>query len=127
MQAAISTPAMITPFQITVKNCATPPASGNVKGQFSTAGYFNSTTNALLNTASGGDKAAGFQVEETRTVIDFKSATPQSEEPYDTTAGATFNYTVGYLYIQARVSRQLARLKHLPRSPQLSLTNRAYL
>ena len=44
MQAAVSSPAMKTKFQITVKNCATEPAGGKVKGQFSTSGNYNSTS-----------------------------------------------------------------------------------
>lgn len=100
MQTAINNPVMKTNFQITVKNCASAPAGGKVKGQFSTTGSFNSTTNALLNTVAAGDKDAGFQVEEpkTNTIIDFKSATPQSEADYDATNGAIFDYTVGYIY-----------------------------
>ena len=99
MQAAVSSPAMKTKFQITVKNCATEPAGGKVKGQFSTTGNYNSTSKALLNAAAG-DKDAGFQVEDTATstIFDFTSATPQSEATYDTTNGAVFNYTVGYIY-----------------------------
>jgi major type 1 subunit fimbrin (pilin) len=100
MQAAVTNPVMKTNFQITVKNCATAPTGGKVKGQFSTTGNFNSTTNALLNTVAAGDKDAGFQVEDTKTntVIDFNSATPQSEADYDATNGAVFDYTVGYIY-----------------------------
>lgn len=60
MQAAVTNPVMKTNFQITVKNCATAPAGGKVKGQFSTTGNFNSTTKALLNTVAAGDKDAGF-------------------------------------------------------------------
>lgn len=99
MKAAVSSPAMKTNFQITVKNCATAPTGGKVKGQFSTTGSYNSTSKSLLNTAAG-DKDAGFQVEDTATstIIDFKSATPQSEANYDTTNGAIFDYTVGYIY-----------------------------
>jgi major type 1 subunit fimbrin (pilin) len=97
MQAAVSSPAMKTKFQITVKNCATEPAGGKVKGQFSTTGNYNSTSKALLNAAAG-DKDAGFQVEDTATstIIDFTSATPQSEA--DDTTNGVFNYTVGYIY-----------------------------
>lgn len=100
MKDAVSSPAMKTNFQITVKNCATAPAGGKVLGQFSTNGNFNSTSNALLNTVAAGDKDAGFQVEDTatNTIIDFKSATPQSSADYDDTNGAVFNYTVGYIY-----------------------------
>lgn len=98
MQSAVSSAAMKTKFKITVKSC-NPAPTGKVKGQFSTSGNYNSTSKALLNTAAG-DKDAGFQVEDTATstIIDFTSATPQSEATYDTTNGAEFNYTVGYIY-----------------------------
>jgi len=100
MKAAVSSPAMKTNFQITVKNCATAPAGGAVAGTFSTNGSFNSTSKVLLNTVAAGDQDSGFQVEDTstNTAIDFNSATPQSSAPYDATNGAVFNYTVGYLY-----------------------------
>lgn len=68
MKAATSSPAQKASFEITVKNCAQAPAGGKVKGQFSTAGGFNSTTQALLNTDASGDKDAGFQVEDTAPV-----------------------------------------------------------
>lgn len=101
MKAATSTPAQKASFGITVKNCAASVVDGGkVKGQFSTTGNYNSTTQALLNTDLSGDKDAGFRVQDTatNTIIDFKSALPQSEATYSATNGAAFNYTVGYIY-----------------------------
>lgn len=101
MKAATSSPAQKASFAISVKNCAASVVAGSkIKGQFSTAGGYNSTTQALLNTDASGDKDAGFQVEDTatNTIIDFQSAAAQSEADYDDTDGAVFNYTVGYLY-----------------------------